>query len=110
MGKISKILLELVPILIGIALAGIFWRISFLLAFVFLVAIIIIVRTNYKKGDYLALGIGLVIGLLVEIVGTYFVGYQSFAKPDFLGIPLWLPLAWAYGFMFMKRVGVIING
>ena len=108
MEKINKTLLELVPIFIGIALNGIFWKESLLLAFVYIIMIIVVVRTSYKKGDYIALGIGFVSGLIIEIMGAS-IGFQVFTRPDFFGIPFWLPIAWAYAFMFMKRIGVIIN-
>jgi len=68
----------------------------------------IVLEIKYYPGDFQALIYGFIIGLIVEITGNYFVGYQNFANPSFLGIPAWLPIAWAYGFMAMKRIGVLI--
>jgi len=52
---------------------------------------------------------GIIIGGLVEVIGTQVSGYQSFAEPDFLGIPMWLPVVWGYGFVAMKRIGIILK-
>ena len=53
---------------------------------------------------------GILVGIVVEVIGTQISGYQSFTKPDFGGIPIWLPIAWGYGFVAMKRIGFILKG
>ena len=102
------IFLETSPLLIGILLTYLFWKNNIILSIIYLVAILIILKVKYYQGDLFALIYGFVIGLLVETIGTSVSHYQSFANPDFLGIPMWLPIVWAYGFMLMKRIGVII--
>ena len=104
-----KISLQILPIVFGVVLSYFFWQSSALLALLYIVTIFIVVRWKYYPGDYAALVVGFLVGLIVEIPGTSISGYQSFAHPDFLGIPMWLPIAWAYGLMMMKRIGVILH-
>ena len=104
-----RIVVQTIPVLLGIVLTYLFWRNSFLLTLIYLAAIAIILRIKYYSGDLFALLYGFLLGILVEVIGTSVSGYQSFTNPDFLGIPLWLPIVWAYGLMAMKRIGIIIH-
>ena len=104
----KEITLQILPILGGVVLSYFFWWNNIVLALIYTLAIVLILITKYYPGDVHALVIGFILGLIVEIPGTFISGYQSFTNPDFLGIPMWLPIAWAYGFMFMKRIGVSI--
>ncbi len=52
---------------------------------------------------------GLTAGAFIEIIGTKISGYQNFENPDILGIPYWLLVAWGYGFVLMKRIGLILK-
>jgi len=103
------ILWELAPILVGILLSYLFWRNNFLLAGIYLGLIGFLLKLKFQAGDWHALAIGFLVGLAVEVIGTSVSGYQVFVNPDFWGIPIWLPIAWAYGFLAMKRVGVLVH-
>ncbi len=107
--KYSEIFLQTIPLLIGILLSYLFWKNNILLAIIYLAMVLIILKIKYYKGDLFALIYGFIIGFLIEVIGTKVSGYQTFSNPDFLGIPFWLLLAWAYGFMLMKRIGVLIK-
>lgn len=104
-----KILRETWPILIGITLSYFFWLDNYWLLGMYLVLSLGLIGWHKDKTEYFIFGYGILIGLLVEIVGTQVSGYQSFTKPDFLGIPIWLPVAWGYGFVAMRRIGDIIR-
>ena len=104
-----RIAMETMPLLIGIALAYLFWTNNALLTILYLAIIAAILFVRRFPGDVHALVLGFFIGLLIEVTGTSVSGYQSFMNPDFLGIPVWLPVAWAFGFMMMKRIGMIIH-
>jgi hypothetical protein len=104
----ARVFLETMPLLVGVGLTYLFWRDKILLTLLYLLAIATVLKVKYYPGDFLALAYGLVLGLFVEVVGTTFAGYQKFANPDMLGIPIWLPISWAYGLMLMKRIGIII--
>lgn len=51
---------------------------------------------------------GIAAGFIIETIGTQISGYQSFVQPDVWGIPYWLIVTWGYGFILMKRIGLII--
>lgn len=104
----ARIVVQTIPVLLGIILTYLFWRNSILLTLIYAAAIVVILRIRYYPGDISALLYGFLLGFLVEVIGTSFSGYQSFTNPDFLGIPIWLPIVWAYGLMAMKRIGIII--
>lgn len=105
----NKILKETWPIIIGIVLSYFFWLDNYWLLGMYLVISLVLIWWHKDHTEYAIFGYGILIGLLVEIVGTEVSGYQSFTKPDFLGIPIWLPVAWGYGFVAMRRIGDIIR-
>lgn len=108
MKKTNELLLNIGFILLGIILTGLFWRYNILLTFIYIIAILIYFKIKYEKGEILFLLVAFALGFIVEAVGTFFVGYQSFTNPSFLGIPLWLPIVWGFGFVVFRRIGNII--
>lgn len=109
MSKTSKIILETLPILFGILLSYLFWQNSVLLFILYLTLTLFLIYLHKDKSELIIFIYGVLIGIVVEVVGTQISGYQSFTKPDFEGIPIWLPLAWGYGFIAMKRIGFILK-
>ncbi len=109
MNKISKVLLETGPILFGILLSYLFWQNSIVLLTLYLTLTLGLIYLHKDKSELIIFAYGIVIGTLVEILGTQVSGYQSFTKPDFRGIPMWLPIVWGYGFIAMKRIGLILK-
>lgn len=105
----TKVFHETVPILLGIVLSYIFWVDNYWLLGIYLAVSLFLIWRHKDRSEYLIFIYGIVIGFIVEVVGTQVSGYQSFTKPDFWGIPVWLPVAWGYGFVAMKRIGDIIS-
>ena len=105
----SKILTETWPIIIGIVLSYLFWLDNYWLFGMYLIMSLVLIWWHKDKTEYFIFVYGILIGLLVEIIGTQVSGYQSFTKPDFFGIPIWSPVAWGYGFVAMRRIGDIIR-
>jgi hypothetical protein len=60
-------------------------------------------RFWYKKHDAHFYVIGAVLGSVTAIVCVSF-GVWGYANPTFLGIPLWLPVAWGLSVMLIKRI------
>ncbi len=110
MAKISKIFIETLPILFGIFLSYLLWENNLLLFIVYLVLTLSLIYIHKDKTEIIIFLYGILIGAIVEVIGTRISGYQSFAKPSFGGIPIWLPIAWGYGFVAMKRIGLILKG
>lgn len=109
MKKSWQIFIETLPILLGIILSYLLWRNSMLLFLVYLILTVGLILWRRDKKEFIIFGYGILIGFIVETIGTQISGYQSFTEPDFLGIPLWLPIVWGYGFVAMKRIGDAIS-
>lgn len=107
--KLRSIFLETMPILLGVVLSYFLWQYGVLLAVVYLTLTLALIYAHKDKSELVIFFYGVLVGLLVETVGTSVSGYQSFAEPDFAGIPVWLPIVWGYGFIAMKRIGVILK-
>src|SRR3989344_123 len=109
MDKIKQLLLHSSPLALGIILSYLFWRNNYLLlALYLLVVLLVILFGKDKKIESQIFAYGVVWGFVIEIVGTQISGYQSFTNPDWMGVPLWLPVSWGYGFILIKRVALII--
>ncbi len=108
--KTFNLIIHTLPLLLGICFSYLFWRINNLLLAVFLVAVFVVLwMSRDRKTEFLTFVYGMAVGFLIETFGTRISGYQSFANPQMLGIPDWLVVAWGYGFVLMKRVGLIIS-
>lgn len=65
---------------------------------------------EYEQHEWKVFLIGVIIGIIAEIGGDLVYKLQYWENGSFFGIPLWLPLLWGYGFIFIRRVGnQIIN-
>jgi len=76
---------------------------------IYIVLSVVLILWHRDNSEFVIFIYGIIIGGLVEVIGTQVSGYQSFIEPDFLGIPIWLPVVWGYGFVAMKRIGIILK-
>ncbi len=65
-------------------------------------ALLFIRRERGEGAIYL---IGVVMGLIIEVGLGQVARTQFFTNASLFGVPLWLPLAWGYGFVVIRRVG-----
>lgn len=108
MNKDKQIIANLFPFFLAAGLIYLFWRQSHLLLFLyFSVLIIEILLGRDRIGETKLVVWGIVWGFLLETIGVLS-GYHTFNNPDFMGIPLWLPIFWGYGFITAKRVSSIV--
>lgn len=97
------------PIFFGILFSYLFWQNTILLFMVYVLFTAALIYFHKDKSEWIVFIYGVVVGFIVEVIGTQVSGYQSFINPDFLGIPVWLPIAWGYGFVAMKRIGQLFH-
>jgi hypothetical protein len=107
--KLSQISIHSAPFALGIALAFFLWEQNLILLICYLVITIVFIVTGKDQKAESGIAIyGLIAALVIEALGTSVSGYQTFNNPSFWGIPVWLPVSFSYGFILMKRIGLII--
>jgi len=60
---------------------------------------------RYYPREWLLFGIGSALGLVFELGGDAIYKLQSWSEGSLFGIPMWLPLFWGLGFVFIRRFG-----
>ncbi len=108
--KTLNLIIHTLPLLLGVVFSYFFWRNNSILLIIYLLAALAVIWVGRdRRTEFLVFIYGAVIGFLIETIGTQVSGYQSFANPQILGIPGWLVVAWGYGFVLMKRIGLVIT-
>ena|ERR1035437_601189 len=108
MKKIKQITFELIPLLfIFIFLLYVKNEIAITILGIAVVAITF--KFKYYKNEIELLVFGIIFGLFMECFASYVLEFQFWNHSLFL-IPMWLPLAWGYLFIVMRRIGDIIIG
>ncbi len=64
---------------------------------------------KYHRQEWKVLVFGITLGFLFEVVGDFIYKAQYWENASLFGIPLWLPLMWGYGFIFIRRIGNILT-
>ncbi|MDP3402856.1 MAG: hypothetical protein Q8S35_02785 [bacterium] len=108
MKKLLDIILNSLPILVMIGLIPLIAN-DYLLAFLFLLVIVISLTIKRTPLDLTALIAGAILMTIAEylFVST---GVETFTRNSLFGImPIWLPILWAYGFVAIKRIVYIIG-
>jgi len=102
--KIEKeLIFEILLFCGGIASISLFFNNNLLLGFILIIAWGIGIKFWHKNHDILFFIIGAIIGPIGEIVCVHF-GVWQYTNPSFLGIPVWLPLAWGLAVVLVKRI------
>lgn len=93
---------------LGIGAISLLWRNPLLLTLVLIIAsvFIILIGKDRKKDTYLYIAI-FFIGPLFEAIAIFF-GAWEYSLPNIVGIPIWLPFAWASFGVFIKRIDLEI--
>jgi hypothetical protein len=100
----KELIFEIVLFSVGIAAISLFYKNNILLTFLLIVAWLVGIKFWHKKHDVYFFISGAIIGPVGEIICIYF-GVWQYTNPTFLGIPLWLPFAWGFATMLIKRIG-----
>lgn len=108
MQKLSKILLQSIPILFMIAIIPLVQN-DYLLTLLYILIIFISLKIKIQKNETTVL----VTGFFLMIISEYFfvsTDVETFTRNTLFGfMPLWLPFLWAYGFVVIKRSVEILN-
>ncbi len=106
--RILHILLNAVPVILMIILIPFIIN-DYLLTGIYVLIIAAAFLIKYEQKDFLFL----FSGFFIMLASEYFfisTGVETFVRNSLFGImPLWLPFLWAYAFVVMKRIIVILN-
>jgi hypothetical protein len=102
MDRLSRILLNAIPVLLMVSLIPSVKN-EYLLTAICIAVIAVSLTVKYEKKDDAFLVFGFLAMLVLE---SFFIstGVETFDQKGLFGImPLWLPFLWAYGFVAIKR-------
>jgi hypothetical protein len=60
---------------------------------------------RYYAREWFLFALGSALGLVFELGGDAIYKLQSWSEGSLFGIPVWLPLFWGLGFVFIRRFG-----
>ncbi len=103
----ESILLQLIPLFLALTIF-LFTQKELYVTTGIIILILISFKIKYYEGEWKVLLFGIITGLLFEIAGDAIYKLQYWEKASLMGIPLWLPLMWGYGFVFIRRVGNLL--
>lgn len=72
-----------------------------------LIFISLVIRRN--QGEIKLFFIGIAVGLIIEVALTLIGSTQYFERARFLAVPLWLLVAWGFGFIVITRIGIYVR-
>lgn len=98
---------EILPLVLGLILQP-FIHGEFVFTLVIVAILLISWKIKYYKGEWKLFLAGLIIGFVFEALGGLVYRMQYWENASLLGIPVWLPILWGYGFIFIHRLGKII--
>ncbi|GEM_PF-1366336 len=83
---------------------------EFTLTIIALVFCALIFKVKSHRNEYKVFLLGLIVGSFIEIILGLISRKQFWDDASLFGIPTWLPVAWAIGFVVITRVGMTIEG
>lgn len=102
-GFIWKATLSVCIYVLLIASIYLFYTLNILATAIILVLCAVALGLWHTKQDIVFFVVGAILGPLGEIICIYG-GAWTYTNPTFLGIPVWLPLAWGLITMALKRI------
>ena len=104
--KYEKPLLHSIILLLIFAIIFII-RNEIFIAIILLVFLIITFKIKYFKGEWALFILGVILGSIIELGGGPY-KLQYWEQGSLLGIPIWLPIIWGIGFIYIRRIGNLI--
>jgi 4-hydroxybenzoate polyprenyltransferase len=105
--KLKKAIIQTVLLLLFFAITFIINN-EIAVTIILILFLIIAFKFRYNKGEWRVFVLGLIIGIVLELGGYYFHRLQYWTVDGFFGIPLWLPVVWGIGFVFIRRIGNLL--
>jgi len=99
----KEMFLELIIFCLGVASISIFFTNNVALSLLLILIWVAGIKFWHKKHDVYFFVSGAFVGTVAEIICIHF-GVWQYANPTIFGIPMWLPLAWGFATMLIKRI------
>ncbi|MFA5351960.1 MAG: hypothetical protein WC304_01620 [Candidatus Gracilibacteria bacterium] len=100
--KLLKISIAIAVYVATVFSVSMFWQQPNLVLGISVLLAVIIIALEPKQETFTAFILGGLLGSLTETICIYF-GAWSYASPQFLGIPLWLPIVWGIAAVIITR-------
>ncbi len=105
---VRELLVTVILTAISTAAYFVLWKNSLVVtAFLAAYSVFLFFFLKAKRNDVVMFLVGAITGPGVEIIAISF-GIWSYARPDFLGIPMWLPLVWGMFYFLTWRIAKLI--
>jgi len=104
---IKEALIQVVFLLIAFALIFL-TKNEILIFFLLSLFLLLVFKVKYKKGEFKVFLFGLIIGTIIELGSDQLYNLQYWKEGSFFGVPIWLPLIWGIGFVFIRRIGNLL--
>jgi len=105
---LQKIVEEILPLLI-LPVFFLITKNEILFSIILFALLFAVFKVKYFKNEWLLFFVGTLFGLLFEIGGDLIYKIQYWNGDFIIGkIPLWLPLMWGFGFIFINRLGNLV--
>jgi len=113
MKKIKAVIIELIPLFIAAIITSYLKTITnftgeLLITLTYSLIILILFLTRYKKQELKIFIFGVIAGIIVEAWGKIILLFSWQTFNSIFPIPLWLPIAWGFAFIIMRRIGNIM--
>ncbi len=102
-----QLLFEILPLVIGFIVQA-FIHDEYQFTAVIILILFISLAIRYHEGEWTLFFIGLIIGFVVEVLSGLVFRMQHWENASLFGIPIWLPIFWGYGFIFIYRIGNLV--
>ncbi len=105
--ELFDIFFQLIP-LFFLLFISLFTKNEFLISIILIGMLLITFKIKYYKNEWKIFLFGIIIGFLFELTGSIIYKLQYWEQGTLFGMPIWLPLFWGYGFVFIRRIGNLI--
>ena len=98
-----ELFFDIMLFVVGLVFISFFYMNNILLTVLLLLLLVFGLKFWYKKHDIYFFVFGAIIGLIAEVVAVHFGAWQ-YTNPSILRVPIWLPIAWGFVVVLIKRI------
>lgn len=104
----NKAILTQCLILFGALAVTFLIKREYFISIALILFLLISLKFSKEKNEWKILVLGTVIGFFMEYMAIFFYKLQYWNEASFFGMPLWLPILWGIGFIYIRRIGNLV--